>query len=57
MIFNSELVTKHASDYLKDKEDKEPVLKGCRSKMCFCTGDCKTIIGWRKKNDNPIIML
>ena len=32
---------------------KNPILKGCRNKECFCTGECKKIVGYEedyKKN-------
>lgn len=29
--------------------EKVPIYKGCPNDMCFCTGDCKEIIGWRDK--------
>lgn len=33
--------------------NKNPILKGCRNKECFCTGECKKIVGYKedyKKN-------
>lgn len=38
-------------DHIKKIENLEPIYKGCRNKMCFCTGDCKTIIGYREKTN------
>ena len=39
--------------YLQLNEGKEPILKGCKNKTCFCTGDCKQIIGWKTKDLTP----
>lgn len=29
--------------------NREPILRGCPNKMCFCTGKCREIIGYREK--------
>lgn len=31
---------------------KVPIYKGCPNKECFCTGDCKEVIGYRDKLPN-----
>lgn len=47
--------TEWLSKLNKEMEDKEPVRRGCpNSGPCFCTGICHEIIGYRKKNMNPI---
>lgn len=30
------------------KETKIPIYRGCNNKVCFCTGTCKEIIGYRE---------
>lgn len=35
-------------------DEYEPVYKGCENKECNCTGACKEIIRYRKKNKNLI---
>ncbi len=48
---------------LEKQKTKVPILKGCfasKNGGCFCSGDCKEIIGWRDKTPeelNPIIWL
>lgn len=37
-------------EYVELSKKKIPILKGCTNKTCFCTGDCKQIIGWKIKN-------
>ncbi len=32
------------------KQEKVPIYKGCKVKMCYCTGECKKIIGYRDKH-------
>lgn len=38
-----------------NQQNKIPIYKGCKNKQCFCTGDCKVIIGYVDKKDikNP----
>lgn len=37
------------SEFIKLKENKEPIRRGCTNGTCFCTGKCQEIIGWREK--------
>jgi hypothetical protein len=41
-------------DMSKIMEENEPVIQGCTNDLCYCNGECKRIIGYRKKNANPI---
>lgn len=34
----------------KFHQENEPIYAECRNKVCFCTGECKRIIGYRKKS-------
>lgn len=36
---------------LKENENKVPIYKGCPNHQCFCTGECKEIIGYREKTN------
>lgn len=31
------------------KGSKVPVQKGCPNKTCYCTGECKKVVGYRDK--------
>lgn len=33
-------------NFLKGKEEKKPIKRGCNNKQCFCTGKCEEIIGY-----------
>lgn len=33
--------------FKEDLKSKEPVRKGCLNDVCYCTGACQKIIGWR----------
>jgi len=34
------------NQYNKFMKSKRPIYKGCRNEACFCSGDCKEIIGY-----------
>ena len=33
----------------EEQANKVPIYKGCENDVCFCTGKCREIIGWRDK--------
>ena len=51
-IFNSIKVSQEVKDEVDNifKKEKVPIYKGCKVKMCYCTGECKKIIGYRDKH-------
>jgi len=52
----NEQMKKALEDFIDIHKDEEPIRKGCKNEHCFCTGECKTIIGWKKKtNINDMI--
>jgi hypothetical protein len=53
MIYNTKTVQEILNNWNDEHKDQEPVYQGCKNKLCFCTGECKKIVGWRPKS-NPI---
>jgi hypothetical protein len=51
-------VQKAKLSYLEEMEkfrsEKVPIYKGCKNKTCFCTGDCKEVVGYRDKTADEI---
>ena len=37
------------SEAERSKTNKVPVKRGCKNKVCFCSGKCNDIVGWRDK--------
>lgn len=35
--------------FIEEHKNKVPIYRGCGNKMCFCTGECKNIIGYRDR--------
>jgi len=49
----SSLVDKYKSEAKKFNDgNKVPIYKGCQNGRCFCTGECKKIIGFKDKLPN-----
>lgn len=42
------------NNIIKENSNKVPIYKGCPNKTCFCTGQCKEIIGYRDKIQGEI---
>lgn len=40
---------KYDSSNLKGNLSRKPIYKGCPNKECFCTGECKEIIGFESE--------
>ena len=38
-----------ASNIYDKNKTKVPIKRGCRNEVCYCTGQCNEIIGWRDK--------
>ena len=36
----------------KDDDRVVPIYRGCQNQTCFCTGKCKEIIGYSKRESN-----
>lgn len=45
----SQTYEEYVKEFLDKHKDEEPVHKGCKNKVCYCTGDCKQIVGWKPK--------
>jgi hypothetical protein len=51
----NEEIKKLIEEKFSNMKDTQPVYAGCNViGECYCTGACKRIIGYRKKNANPI---
>jgi len=42
--------------YLMDKvtEPMEAIYRGCPTEVCYCTGRCREIVGWKNTKTNEI---
>lgn len=48
----------YKQQFLKFKETKVPIYRGCPNEVCYCTGICQEIIGYRDRlpnEQNPFI--
>lgn len=52
MNYNTKQVEEILKKYNDVHKDEEPVYEGCKAKMCFCTGKCKKIVGWKPKRQD-----
>lgn len=35
--------------HLERLQTQDPIFRGCKNKACYCTGDCKIVIGYKPK--------
>lgn len=35
--------------FYEEMKTKVPIKKGCPNQLCFCTGDCQEVVGYRER--------
>lgn len=37
------------TDFIENTKDRIPIRQGCPNSICYCTGECQKIIGFRDR--------